>query len=144
MRWNWKPLCFEYPSFSFNSFFGKHTQFHTAMQSDTLMLMCCQCITPSDCVMHGRLLSFQPNFQLNVENVFPVTLGLVMVLFRATLFSEMKYSFIGEDSLRGGLSEMWIHGSRRHFFNICHQTSVSNTAQFFFSALSQLYALTAD
>lgn len=41
-----------------------------------------------------------------------------MVPFRATLFSEMKYSFIGEDSLRGSLSEIWIHGSSRHFFNI--------------------------
>lgn len=38
-----------------------------------------------------------------------------MVPLRATLFSEMKYSFIGRDSLRGSLSEVC---SSRHFFNI--------------------------
>lgn len=52
-----------------------HTHTHASMQSNTVMLMWCQCITPSDCVTHGQLLSFHPNFQLNVENVFPLTLG---------------------------------------------------------------------
>lgn len=54
---------------------------------------------------------------------------LVMVPFRATLFSEMKYSFIGGDSLRGSLTEIWIHGSSRHFLQYLmgHQSSVCIT-----------------
>lgn len=58
--------------------------------------------------MHGRLLSFQPNFQLNVKNVFSLTLGRGNGAFQGHFISKMKYSFIGKDSLTGSLSEMWI------------------------------------
>lgn len=64
-----------------------------------------------------------------------------MVPFRATLFSEMKYSFIGEDSFRGSLSEIWIHGCSRHFLQYLmgHQSSVSNTAHLLQICISCLF-----
>lgn len=128
---NWKPV-YSFLSESFGENLHTHTHTHTyaAMQEDTVTLMWYQCTAPSDCATHGRLLSFHPHFQLNVENV---TFRFVNGAFQGhSIFWKMKYSFIGEDSRRGSLSEIGIHGSSRHFFNIWWVIRApSNAAHFF-------------
>lgn len=146
-----KTLCSEFSNFQCCileslSLFFTHT--HTVL--DTVMLMWCQCITPSACVSHGWLLSFLPNFRLKVENVFPLTSGFCNGAFQAQsiFWNEIFIHCWGQCWSKS----VWNVNSRiqQTFLQYLmgHQCAVFNTAVianiFCFLAFSRLLPLTAN